>query len=181
MSTILAQIESQMNSRPLLPLSEDPNDLAALTPAHFLIGTTMNALPDPDLRQVPMNRLDHYQKLQAYTQNFWEHWKREYLQELQIDTKGYSRNDEIQLGRMVIVVDELQAPIRWPFARIVSVHPGKDSITRVITLRTAKGIIKRPTAKICLLPYTSPVSDEESTTAASINPQPDRQVSLGTP
>ncbi|XP_055527072.1 uncharacterized protein LOC129719702 [Wyeomyia smithii] len=148
MSTILAQIESQINSRPLLPLSEDPNDLSALTLAHFLIGTTMNALSDSDLRQVPMNRLDHYQKLQAYTQNFWEHWKREYLQELQIDTKGYSRNDEIQPGIMVIVVDELQAPIRWPLARIVSVHPGKNNITRVITLRTAKGIIKRPTAKI---------------------------------
>ncbi|XP_058817379.1 uncharacterized protein LOC131680685 [Topomyia yanbarensis] len=83
MCTILTQIEAIMNSRPLLPMTEDPNDLAALTPAHFLIGSSMHALPDPDLRNIPANRLDHYQKLQMHVQQFWMHWRKEYLQELQ--------------------------------------------------------------------------------------------------
>ncbi|XP_053685671.1 uncharacterized protein LOC128735203 [Sabethes cyaneus] len=171
MSTILAQIEAQMNSRPLLPLSEDPNDLLALTPGHFLVGTSMNALPDPDVSHVPINRLDHYHKLQMYTQKFWEHWKREYLQELQRDTKHRSLPEKIQPGQMVIVVDELQAPIRWPLARIVDVHPGKDNITRVVSLRTSKGIIMRPTTKICLLPYAASSHQQESTLSAATNQQ----------
>ncbi|XP_058816911.1 uncharacterized protein LOC131680209 [Topomyia yanbarensis] len=58
MCTVLTQIEAIMNSRPLLPLSEDPNDLAALTPAHFLVGSSLHALPDPDLMNVPANRLN---------------------------------------------------------------------------------------------------------------------------
>lgn len=152
MSTILTQIESLMNSRPLLPITEDPNDLAALTPAHFLIGTSMTALPDPNLQSVPAHSLDHYQKLQLHVQKFWSHWRTEYLQELQKDTQNFKQNDQITPGRMVIVVDEMQAPIRWPLARIVAVYPGEDNITRVVTLRTARGIITRPTAKICLLP-----------------------------
>jgi len=39
MATLLAQVEACLNSRPLQALTDDPDDLTALTPGHFLIGS----------------------------------------------------------------------------------------------------------------------------------------------
>ncbi|GFQ79725.1 integrase catalytic domain-containing protein [Trichonephila clavata] len=49
LATILCQIESCINSRPLYPLSSDPKDLQVLTPGHFLIGCPLLELPDHSL------------------------------------------------------------------------------------------------------------------------------------
>src|SRR5439155_15589177 len=37
-STLLAEVEACLNSRPITPMSTDPNDFDFLTPGHFLIG-----------------------------------------------------------------------------------------------------------------------------------------------
>lgn len=46
-TTMLAEIESVLNSRPLCPISDDPNDLSILTPGHFLIGENLLSAPGP--------------------------------------------------------------------------------------------------------------------------------------
>ncbi|XP_062539060.1 uncharacterized protein LOC134207358 [Armigeres subalbatus] len=68
MSTLLVQVEGCLNSRPITPMSDDPNDLEALTPAHFLVGSSLNALPEQDFTDVP----HHYQQLQQKQQLFWK-------------------------------------------------------------------------------------------------------------
>lgn len=153
MSTVLAQVESCMNSRPLGALSEDPSDYSALTPGHFLIGSSMHALPDPDLREIPINRLDRFQRLQEKTQQFWFHWRNDYLKELQRDSKPFRcPSTTLKTGTMVILRDDSLPVIKWPLARIVEANPGDDGVVRVVVLRTSSGTFKRPASKICLLP-----------------------------
>lgn len=165
MSTVLTQIEACMNSRPLTPMTENPDDLAILTPAHFLIGSSLSALPDADLAHIPTNRLNHYQYIQQRVQRFWHQWRTEYLVELQKENKRIVPNRAIRPGRMVVLIDEYLAPVKWPLARIEEIHPGKDGLVRVVTLRTSKGILRRPITKICLLPY-----EEEIASTAAQNP-----------
>ena len=44
LTTLIAQNECMLNSRPLTVLSTDPDDLSSLTPGHFLIGSPTNLI-----------------------------------------------------------------------------------------------------------------------------------------
>nr|XP_012221303.1 PREDICTED: uncharacterized protein LOC105671592 [Linepithema humile] len=57
MSTFLAQVEACLNSRPLQSLSDDPTDISALTPGHFLTGAPLLAVPEPSRAERSDNTL----------------------------------------------------------------------------------------------------------------------------
>lgn len=63
LTTIFAQIEAVLNSRPLCPISGDPQDYEPLIPGHFIIGDALNSFPESDSIDVPTNRLTRFQLL----------------------------------------------------------------------------------------------------------------------
>lgn len=152
MNTLLTQIEACLNSRPLIPLSDDPADLNALTPGHFLIGEPMSAVPDPNVMDIKQNRLSIWQLMQQIQQDFWLRWSKEYLSELQQRPKWKQPIENVKVGSLVIIKDECLPPTFWPLARVTETHPGEDGMVRVVTLRHSGGIFKRPIHKICVLP-----------------------------
>ena len=80
MSTLLAQVEACMNSRPMHALSDDSDDLTALTPGHLLIGTPLLAILEPSLAEEKENLISRWQLIQRMPDHFWQRWSREYLQ-----------------------------------------------------------------------------------------------------
>ena len=154
LSTFVVQVEAMLNSRPLCSLSSDPNDLNVLTPGHFLTLEPLTAPPDSDLTFSKINRLSRWQLVQRLQQDFWKRWRDEYLHTFYqrskwAQTRGPS---SIDIGTLVLVKNELVPPLRWVLGRIVELHPGKDNIVRVATIRTDKGLLKRPLVKLCPLP-----------------------------
>ena len=87
LTTLLTQIESCLNSRPLCPLNSDPSDVNALTPAHFLIGEPSVCVPEEDLLQMNIDRLSRWKVVEKLKQHFWPHWCREWLCRLQTRPK----------------------------------------------------------------------------------------------
>ncbi|XP_066157588.1 uncharacterized protein [Euwallacea fornicatus] len=160
--TLLAQIESILNSRPLSPLSQDPNDLTPLSPAHFLIGRSLTELPDPDLQHIPANRLSVFQRIQQIKQHLWTRWSKEYVSELQQRVKWKARQQDVQEGVLVLVKEDNLPPSKWRMGRVVAVHPGQDGVNRVATLRTSSGLVKRSFSKICPLPTNTVIEDAAS-------------------
>lgn len=149
--TLTTQIEAILNSRPLTALSEDPKDPSALTPAHFLIGCPLTAVPEEDLFKVPSNRLKHWQLLQSLHQQIWKRWLLEYLNTLQQRMKWTKASRNLKVGDLVLV-HQPTSPLTWPLARVEAVSPGSDGVVRVVHLKTSQGHLTRPAHKVCPLP-----------------------------
>ncbi|XP_055613769.1 uncharacterized protein LOC129760191 [Uranotaenia lowii] len=152
MNTLLVQVESCLNSRPITQLTDDPNDLEPLTPSHFWLGSSLQCLPERDLRNVATNRLNNSQIVQQKLQQIWSRWKQEYLCQLQARTKRWNKPVKIEVGKLVVICDDNSPSIHWKMGRIHEVHPGLDGVVRVVTLKTATGFKTRAVERLCLLP-----------------------------
>ncbi|XP_050064313.1 uncharacterized protein LOC114118967 [Aphis gossypii] len=152
-TTLLCGIEGVLNSRPMTPLSNDPSDLQALTPAHFLIGGVITLPPESDVSTIPMSRLKRFKMVQSYMQQFWKRWSREYLPQLQRRGRWIKVTRNVRVGDLCLLHQENLPPTKWALVRVQEVHPGPDGTVRVVTLRNSSGTtFQRPVVKLSLLP-----------------------------
>ncbi|XP_063636012.1 uncharacterized protein LOC134806617 [Cydia splendana] len=152
MATCLTEIEAALNSRPLTPFSTDPSDFSALTPSHFLIGRSLMSIPQPQVSDVNINRLERYKRIQQIRQHFWARFSVEYVGLLQQKLKWQSSNKELKLGSLVLIKDRALPPLVWSLGRVIQLYPGNDGISRVAEIRTRRGTIRRAFNNICPLP-----------------------------
>ncbi|XP_014300643.1 uncharacterized protein LOC103579429 [Microplitis demolitor] len=152
LATVLTQIEAALNSRPLAPLSEDPPDLEALIPGHFLIEEPLTAILEPTLPLPTESILKGYKLQKQLIQQFWRRWSAEMLQRHQGISKWHHSTNERRVGTMELLTDERFSPTKWQLARILAIHSRRDGHTRVVTLRTATTELLRPISKLCVLP-----------------------------
>jgi hypothetical protein len=150
--TLLCQVEAVLNSRPIYPLSNNPDNLQVLTPGHFLIGTSLLEVPDQNVVDTPSNRLSRWSYVQQMVQRVWKCWSHDYLHHLQQRSKWKNSQPNITIGDVVLLKEDNLPPLVWRKAVISAIHEGRDGLTRVVTLRTATGTLKRPITKVCLFP-----------------------------
>lgn len=129
--------------------------MEALTPGHLLIGESIKGIPDVNLLDVPINRLNRWQLCQSLYQNFWNRWFVEYVSSMQAKSKWKKPEKEIAINDLVLIRDANFAPTKWKLGRVLQLHPGQDSVTRVVTLQTQNGQLKRAISKLCKLPTYS--------------------------
>lgn len=150
---IAVTIEGCLNSRPLWPLSDDPNDPLPLTPAHFILAKPI--LPQPvveDVADIPVNRLTMWGQRQKIIQQIWKRWQEEYLAEKQVRTKWYKIRENLKIGDMVIIRRENMPPALWCIGRVIEVYRGKDNLIRTVRVKTPTGELERPINKLVFLP-----------------------------
>uniref|UniRef100_A0A1B0DK76 Uncharacterized protein n=1 Tax=Phlebotomus papatasi TaxID=29031 RepID=A0A1B0DK76_PHLPP len=133
-------------------MSVEPENQEILTPGHFLIGHSLKLLPSEDKTDIPINRLQRYELIQRVVQSFWKRWKNEYLTSLQQRPKWTKDKSSLEIGDLVLIKDDNAKPGEWARGRVMECHPGKDNVTRVVTLKTADGIVKRAANKLAKLP-----------------------------
>ena len=71
MSTLLASIEMVLNSRPITPITGEPDDLEILTPGHFLIGASFTSPPKPCMHENNnIDKLTHWNLIRGMRDRF---------------------------------------------------------------------------------------------------------------
>lgn len=150
--TLLAQVESILNSRPICPMSSSLDDLLTLSPGHFLIGRPLNALPSAALENLKETSLNRYARLEQIRQHFWKRWQREYISEMQQRIKWKTSKFTLNVGDLVLIQEENNLPLNWRMGRVTQLFPGPDGITRFAEVYTKKGCMRRPLVRLCRLP-----------------------------
>ena len=123
--TTLCEVEAILNDRPLTKVSDDVNDLEALTPNHILL------LKGKPTLAPGLFKKDDVQ-VQYLSDLFWKRWIREYLplpQERQCEEPRGS----------------------WIMGRVTKTYPDKKGLVRTVQLKTKTGHLERPISKLCLL------------------------------
>ncbi|KAF8768308.1 hypothetical protein HNY73_021143 [Argiope bruennichi] len=137
-----------MNSRPLVAASDDPDDFSVITPGHFLIGSELLKIPEPDLTDQKISIQNRLKLISQISQSFWRSWSKDYLTQLQVenslckfrgqrfgvDKRRQSTSDKVENGKSLETFE------------------GTDNYIRAVNLKTANGGLKRPIHKLVKLP-----------------------------
>ncbi|XP_026686425.1 uncharacterized protein LOC103518980 isoform X2 [Diaphorina citri] len=152
--TISTQIEACLNSRPLVPMCpDDPDNLDALTPAHFLVGGQLLAVPENLLpADLNINRLTRWKLVEKIHQTFWKRWSTEYLHQLQQRNKWMFQKNNVKINDMVLIKEEHVHPLQWAMGRVTQVFPGSDGNVRAVEVTTSNGTLRRSVVRLALLP-----------------------------
>ena len=70
LTTLLCEVESILNSRPLTSLSDDITDFEALTPNHILLGSPQPNVEPSNYENVEVNYRKKWRAVQAYINIF---------------------------------------------------------------------------------------------------------------
>ncbi|XP_077866221.1 uncharacterized protein LOC144353806 [Saccoglossus kowalevskii] len=158
LTTILTEVESVINDRPLTYVSGNNEDPSPLTPSHLLYRRLITQLPhdvidddellDPSYgneRSTLQKRAIHLDKLHEH---FWQRWRNEYLQTLrerhaQITDRGHS-NNVIKVGDVVQVHSDTNKRVNWQLAVVQRLVHSNDNLVRSAIIRTKTGITNRP-------------------------------------
>jgi len=170
LETFVIEIEAILNSRPLTQNSSDPNDFAAITAGNLLTGDPLTATVDPDAQPLQLSLKKRWGRIMNLKDEFWNRWRSEYLADLQQRVKWRSKENNIQIGQLVLIHEDNSPSMQWPMGRIVETFPGPDGQIRVVNVRTHNGILKRAIHRLAPLPIDP--KDDDATNQQENEPSP---------
>ncbi len=156
--TMLKGAENMVNSRPLSYTSSDPEDPDPLTPNHFLRGfaDVGPSIPGEYEKEDEVSRAQ-WRRAQAFLEELWNKWTKEVLPDLVRKTKWYHEAEPVQVGEIVLMVDDQMPRNTWVKAVVTATFPADDGQVRVVLVTTTdfaskkKTTYKRGVDKICPL------------------------------
>lgn len=152
--TLMAEVMTIINSRPIVPVSSDANSPEILCLA-MLLTQKASAPPPPGKFTEKDLYKQQWQQVQHLADHFLRRWKTEYLHTLQARQKWLKSCPNIEKGDVVLLKDNEAARNDWPMALVTDTFPSSDGKVRKVELKVTKqGSEKRflrPVSEVILL------------------------------
>jgi hypothetical protein len=133
----MAEVNAIINSRPIVPVSTDPESPFILSPSVLLTQKTGSVGSCQQLSVKDMYR-SQWKYVQLLADTFWKRWKNEFLSNVQHRLKWQSVVPNLQVDDVVLLRDRDVARNQWPLGIIVRVLPSEDDLVRKIEVRIMK-------------------------------------------
>lgn len=152
--TFLYEAAAIVNSRPLTTDNlNDPNSLEPITPNHLLTMKTTPALPPPGnfLKEDVYGR-KRWRRVQFLAEQFWCRWRKEYLHNIMIRQKWHMPKRNLQVGDIVMDVEQTQPRSAWRLGRVSETVMDKDGLVRrakIILADKTRDKKGRRSSKVC--------------------------------
>ncbi|XP_062537884.1 uncharacterized protein LOC134206212 [Armigeres subalbatus] len=151
LATTLAEAEYLVNSRPLTYAGTEDNEMDAITPNHFLLGSTSGQHEPYKVTITMADELrSSYKRSMSLANAFWNRWCKEYFPTLNQRSKWHEEGRRLEVGDLVFIMDygKGETGVR---GIIEEVFTGRDGRVRQAIVRTNRGVFKRPVAKLAVL------------------------------
>lgn len=132
--TTLCEVMNIVNNRPLIPVSNCPQEAEQLTPNMLLLGRTNYLAYDCEFEERDLNRKAAYKHAQIFADRFWRKWVSSYRPELLKRQKWPDNRDyhEYVPGDLVMIIDENVQRGYWLKGVIDEVYRGPDGRVRTV-------------------------------------------------
>ena len=148
--TAIVNAEGLINSRPLTYQTANTNDIVPLTPNHFLIGQ-MGGEMAPEIDNTKMHPIKRWRRVQEITRHYWKRWIQEWLPSLNPRKKWQTKQRNIQIGDVVLILSHKTERGTWPLGKVTEVFKGVDGNIRSVKLLENGKIIDRGLNSLCLI------------------------------
>lgn len=133
--TLMAEVAAIINARPLIPVSDDPEDPFILSPS-MLLNQIVGVPPIPGDFTDKDLLTKQWRQVQVLANRFYTRWRQEYLPALQYLRKWNKSHRNLQEGDIVLLKDRQAARNDWPMAVIIKAFSGGDGKVQKVELRT---------------------------------------------
>ena len=154
LTTLLAEVEGIINSRPLVPVTFDPKSDEPLTPNHLLLMRSNPSLPPGLFEKADCYGKRRWAQIQYIANQFWARWIKEFLPNLNLRQKWFKPQANVEVNDIVLLVDDMQHRSRWQLGRIMKTFPDKKGRIRTVTVKTKLNTFVRPITKLCVIAST---------------------------
>lgn len=155
LTTFMAEVCMIIKSRPIVPVSSDPENPTILSPNVLLTqkeGDDIPPLQNLDIRDMFRAGWKHVQVL---AERFWKRWKDEFLQSLQTRRKWKTEKENLHKGDVVLVKEKDMKRSDWPTGLVEEAILSEDAKVRKIRVKVIRRGRQveylRPVAEVVLL------------------------------